>query len=179
MTQLLMNACESLTMTGLLTQISCKKNGRVSKLRLQKEDGVYEIKASKYLRMGRGYTPKMNDVVELKVLKKMKAGRVKLKAFAIAPTVIPAARSQKSTPLRAACKLIQVSICQSSKCKKQGAQKLWAKIEKELSRSGQDAQVQLTASKCLGACKKGPVAKLPSGKIHTRLDAATVLDLIR
>lgn len=177
MKQLSMNACDSMNMTGILKQVICKKDGRISRIHIQREEGVIELKASKYLRVVRGYTPRINDVVELKLLKKVKSGQVKLKAFAIAPSLSGSQSAHVETPQKA-CTPIKIALCQSSKCQKLGAQKLWDKIEKELSRTGRAGQVQLMSSKCLGQCKKGPAGKLPSGRVCSRLETSTVLGLI-
>jgi hypothetical protein len=177
MKHLSMNACDPVKITGILKHVICKKNGRITRFHIQREEGVIELKASKYLRVVRGYTPRINDVVELKLLKKVKSGQVKLKAFAIAPSRNGSPPAHIKTPQNA-CTPIKIALCQSSKCQKLGAQKVWDTIEKELSRTGRAGQVQLMPSKCLGQCKKGPAAKLPSGRVCSRLGASTVLGLI-
>ena len=167
-----LSSCENLIIDGVLDDIRCKKSGRISKLIVRTQKGIREIKASKYLRVSKGYHPKLNDRIRLKVLKKKKGDRVKLKAFEIA-------LMQRHTKQKAKSKKpVELLICQSSSCRKRGAEKLRAKLEKELSQSSSQP-CRVITSKCLGKCKLGPVAKVKSsGKVFAKLDSKRALSLV-
>lgn len=158
---------------GMLQGIVYKKNGRITKLQLLTAEGTCELKASKYLHWAPHYKPAPNDVVQLKVLKKVKAGKVKLKAFEI----VPIKAGERGRPKPQLPQPIELSLCQSSSCRKRGAEKLRAKLEKELGNT--DNAPKVTVSKCLGKCKAGPVAQVrPSGMIYTKLELKKALDLL-
>ena len=168
-----LNSCKTLTIEGVLDDIRYKKSGRISRLIVLTKQGIREIKASKYLRLMQGYQPALQDQVKLKVLKKVKGDRVKLKAFEL--VLIQPARKRS----RKACKPLEVSLCQSSSCRKRGSDKLRAKLEKALLQSDA-SHCRVTTSKCLGKCKAGPVAKVkPSGQVYSKLNSKTALSLLK
>ncbi len=49
-------------------------------------------------------------------------------------------------------------VCQGKKCKKRGSKKIMASCEKYLAKKGLEELCKIKGSKCLGHCKKAPVA---------------------
>ncbi|MEM6256194.1 MAG: (2Fe-2S) ferredoxin domain-containing protein [Cyanobacteria bacterium P01_D01_bin.156] len=73
----------------------------------------------------------------------------------------------------------KILICQKSKCRKRGAEKICAKVEDALASQGLTDTVQVKLTSCMDRCKAGPnLVVMPHKKRYTKVTPAQIPDLI-
>ncbi|MCM1982893.1 (2Fe-2S) ferredoxin domain-containing protein [Lyngbya confervoides] len=162
--------CQSLTLGGTFIAFQQKKAGRIAAIQLQTAQGSQTIKASKWFRLVPQWSPQPGESIEISILKTVKAGKVKIKAFAVGPGAGSLPPSlEMPTP---DC----IAVCQSKGCGRRGSNQLQRQITAAIQSAGLDSRLRVISTDCLGECKGGPAVQLqPTGQIFTRPNPQTLV----
>lgn len=140
---------ESGPITGLIQTLHQGKNG-LSSLTVETVRGTFEARIGKDIR--EALTAELEVGMAVRCWLRVKG--TKVKALLVLPLE---ARQVVYTGARSAC----IWVCTSKSCSRKGGAELLKALRKV---AGENPDIQVKQSDCLGACKKGPTLKMRGDK---------------
>ncbi len=187
---------EPFVIQGKLVRSHYKSSGRLKRLVIQSNQGLQELKCSKWCRLDTAIQLQSGVLLELSGLKTIKAEKIRFEVFNVQnvqgynASLFNAQNfnaqnfnTQDLNPHRQSLDLPddftpdviagtaqkvcdRIAVCRKQNCDRKGAALLWWELSKLLEKKGLNHQVSLIPVQCLGHCKQGPVVKIQPMGIH-------------